>query len=84
MTWLLPMTELGRMMVRWWIGSYTETRRNLDLVHTALQAAFDQAGIAFAPKTQSISLRADGQTVQRVSAAFRRTRGEDSQGANDG
>jgi len=69
---------------RWWIESYEETRRNLDLVHTALQAAFDQAGIAFAPKTQSVRLRADGQTVQRVSAAFHRTRDEDTQGASDG
>ena len=53
-------------------------------MHTALQTAFDQAGIAFAPKTHSVKLLADAQTVQRVSAAFRRTRGEDTQGASDG
>ncbi|MFC2037902.1 mechanosensitive ion channel family protein [Chloroflexota bacterium] len=72
------------LRARWWIRSYTEMRHNLDKVHTALQAAFDQAGIAFAPKTQSVRLHADAQTVQRVSAAFRRTRGEDTQGASDG
>ena len=72
------------LRVRWWIRSYTEMRQNQDRVHTALQAAFDQAGIAFAPKTQSVRLHADAQTVQRVSAAFRRTRGEDTQGASDG
>ena len=72
------------LRARWWIESYAETRHNLDKVHTALQAAFDQAGIAFAPKTQSVKLSADTQTVQRLSAAFRRTRGEDTQGASDG
>jgi small-conductance mechanosensitive channel len=67
--------------VRWWIESYQETRRNLDQVHTALQSAFDQAGIAFAPRTQSVKLRADADTVRRVSAALRRPTGTDPGGA---
>ncbi len=31
--------------VRWWIETYKDKRRNLDLVHTALQGALDEAGI---------------------------------------
>jgi small-conductance mechanosensitive channel len=68
---------------RWWITSYQETRRNLDQVHTALQAAFNQAGIPFAPKTQSVRLRADAGTVRRVSAAFGRQGGEDPGGTGN-
>ena len=68
---------------RWWITSYQETRRNLDQVHTALQAAFNQAGIPFAPRIQSVKLRADADTVRRVSAAFRRPGGEGPGGAGN-
>jgi len=68
---------------RWWITSYQETRRNLDQVHTALQAAFDQAGIPFAPRIQSVKLRADADTVRRVSAVFRRPAGEGPGGAGN-
>jgi small-conductance mechanosensitive channel len=56
--------------VRWWITSYVALRRNLDQVHTALQAAFDGAGIPFASTTQTITLQADARTVRRVSSAF--------------
>jgi small-conductance mechanosensitive channel len=69
--------------VRWWIESYQDTRRNLDQVHTALQRAFDQAGIPFAPRTQSVKLRADADTVRRVSAAFRHRRGEGPGGGDN-
>jgi small-conductance mechanosensitive channel len=31
--------------VCWWIETYKDKRRNLDLVHTALQGALDEAGI---------------------------------------
>ena len=31
--------------VRWWMGSYVDTRRILDKVHTNVQAALDSAGI---------------------------------------
>jgi MscS family membrane protein len=68
---------------RWWIESYQETRRNLDQVHTALQAAFNQAGIPFAPKIQSVKLRAAADTVRRVSAAFRRPAGKGPEGAGN-
>jgi MscS family membrane protein len=57
--------------VRWWIGTYVVLRRNLDQVHTALQAAFDQAGIPFASTTQSVKLRVDPDTVRRVSTTFK-------------
>ena len=46
-----------------------------------LQRAFDQAGIAFAPRTQSVRLQADADTVRRVSAALRRTAEKDPGGA---
>ena len=64
--------------VRWWITTYAALRRNLDQVHTALQAAFDEAGIPFASATQTITLRADAQTVRRVSTAFDGHRGTGS------
>ena len=57
--------------VRWWIETYAVLRRNLDLVHTALQEAFDQAGIPFASTTQSVKLRADAETVRRVASTFK-------------
>jgi small-conductance mechanosensitive channel len=57
--------------VRWWIGTYVAFRRNLDQVHTALQAAFDQAGIPFASTTQSVKLQVDSETVRRVSSTFK-------------
>jgi small-conductance mechanosensitive channel len=60
--------------VRWWIASYVALRRNLDQVHTALQAAFDGAGIPFASTIQNITLRADARTVRRVSTVFDRHR----------
>jgi len=57
--------------VRWWIEDYRDLRRNLDRVHTALQAAFNQAGISFAPTTQSVKLQADSETVRRVASVFK-------------
>ncbi|MFN2226025.1 MAG: mechanosensitive ion channel domain-containing protein [Anaerolineae bacterium] len=69
--------------VRWWIASYAALRRNLDQVHTALQAAFDRAGIPFASPTQNITLRADAGTVRRVSSALREGRGAGSRKTND-
>jgi MscS family membrane protein len=60
--------------VRWWITTYAALRRNLDQVHTALQAAFDGAGIPFASTTQSITLQADAGTVRQVSSTFRKMR----------
>jgi small-conductance mechanosensitive channel len=69
--------------VRWWITSYVALRRNLDQVHTALQAAFDGAGIPFASTTQTITLQADARTVRRVSSAFDgRGRADSGKGSN--
>jgi MscS family membrane protein len=69
--------------VRWWIETYQDLRRNLDRVHTALQAAFDEAGIPFASTTQSVKLRADAETVRRVSSAFQRGDGGKPWGETD-
>ncbi len=57
--------------VRWWIETYVDLRRNLDRVHTALQVAFDEAGIPFAYTTQSVRLQTDAETVHRMAATFR-------------
>jgi MscS family membrane protein len=57
--------------VRWWIETYAVRSSNLDQVHTALQAAFGRAGIDFATTTESVKLRADGETVRRVASTFR-------------
>jgi MscS family membrane protein len=63
--------------VRWWIETYEILRRNLDWVHTALQAAFDEAGIPFASTTQNVKLQADAETVRRISSALQGRRGTD-------
>jgi small-conductance mechanosensitive channel len=57
--------------VRWWIRTYEILRPNFDRVHTALQAAFDQAGIPFGSTTQSVKLQVDSETVRRVSSTFK-------------
>jgi small-conductance mechanosensitive channel len=67
--------------IRWWIWTYAALRRNLDQVHTALQAAFDQAGIPFASTTQTIKLQADSETVRRVASSLRSGDGKRHEGA---
>ena len=69
--------------VRWWIGNYSELRHNLDQVLTALQAAFDQAGIPFASTTQNVKLQADLATVRRVAATFKGRGGTGPGGQTD-
>jgi small-conductance mechanosensitive channel len=69
--------------VRWWIATYAALRRNLDQVHTALQAAFDGAGIPFATTTQTITLQTDAGTVRRVSSTLRGGRGAGSGKTSD-
>jgi small-conductance mechanosensitive channel len=69
--------------VRWWIETYVDLRRNLDRVHTALQTAFDEAGIPFASTTQSVRLQADAETVQRVAATFKGRGGTGPGGPTD-
>jgi small-conductance mechanosensitive channel len=67
----IEMGDYGAIFrVRWWIETYEILRRNLDQVHTALQVAFDGAGIPFASTTQNVRLQADAGTVQRLSSAF--------------
>ena len=51
--------------VRWWIGSYEDTRRIIDRVHTALQEALDVAGIVSPYPTQSLNLHFDPETTER-------------------
>jgi MscS family membrane protein len=69
--------------VRWWIATYAARRRNLDDVHTALQAALDEAGIPFASTTQSVKLQADLETVRRVASTFKARGGTRPMGEPD-
>jgi small-conductance mechanosensitive channel len=46
--------------VRWWIGSYQDTRRMFDRVHTVLQQALDEAGIESPFPTQTLNLQSEG------------------------
>lgn len=45
--------------VRWWIESFTDTRRVFDRVNTALQLALDEAGIVMPPTQYEVSLKVD-------------------------
>ena len=46
--------------VRWWIGSYQDTRRMFDRVHTVLQQALDEAGIESPFHTQTLNVQLEG------------------------
>ena len=45
--------------VRWWLGSYVDTRHVFDRVNTALQIAIDEAGIEMPFPTQDLNIRID-------------------------
>jgi MscS family membrane protein len=53
--------------VRWWIGSYADTRRMYDRVHTVLQNALDEAGIESPFPTQKINLHMERKTAGQLS-----------------
>jgi len=53
--------------VRWWIGSYADTRRMYDRVHTVLQNALDEAGIESPFPTQNISLHMERKPTGQLS-----------------
>jgi len=57
--------------VRWWIGSYVDTRRMFDRVHTALQHALDAAGVDMPYPTQNFNLQVERETAGRIARAFR-------------
>jgi MscS family membrane protein len=56
--------------VRWWIESYVDTRRMFDQVNTALQMAFDEAGIEM-PVTYDVNLKIGDEDAKRFATAFR-------------
>ena len=58
--------------VRWWIVSYADTRRMFDRVHTALQYAFDKAGIVSPHISSNINFMIDQENAGRVSQALTR------------
>jgi small-conductance mechanosensitive channel len=57
--------------VRWWIGSYEDTRRMFDRVNTALQEVFDAHGIDTPFPTHTMNLQVDQKTAANLSEAFR-------------
>jgi small-conductance mechanosensitive channel len=80
----IDMRSIGiTFRVRWWIEDYWVRYRNIDMVHTALQAAFDREGIPFASLTRSVKLQADLETVRRVAATFRKRGGSNPGGQTD-
>ena len=68
----IDMTGLAmRFRIRWWIGSYADTRRMFDRVHTAIQNALDKAGIVSPHIADNVNLLVDQQTSDRLSRAFK-------------
>jgi potassium efflux system protein len=57
--------------VRWWMGSYVDTRRVQDKVHTNIQAALNAAGIVIAFPQQDIHLQIGSETVGALSQVIR-------------
>ena len=53
--------------VRWWMGSYTDTRTLEDQVLTQIHAAFDAAGIEIPFPQQDVHLDITSQTVEQIS-----------------
>lgn len=57
--------------VRWWIGSFVDTRRMLDRVHTALQRELDAANIRVWPYVGfDVQLHMQREMAEQVSGAF--------------
>ena len=57
--------------VRWWNESYTDTRRIIDQVHTALQETLDAAGIEMPYPTEAVNVQVEPETAARLAQAFR-------------
>ena len=57
--------------VRWWIESYSDTRRMFDRVHTALQKALDEAGIEMPFPTQNVNVQVEQETAERIAQTLR-------------
>ena len=59
--------------VRWWIGSYADTRRVTHWVHTALQQTLDNAGIEMPYPTEAVNVQVEPEAAERLAQAFRET-----------
>ena len=57
--------------VRWWNESYTDTRRIIDQVHTALQGTLDAAGIEMPYPTEAVNFQVEQESAERLAQAFR-------------
>ena len=57
--------------VRWWLESYEDTLRMFDRVNTALQNAFDTAGIITPYPIHTMNLMVDDQSAHNLTQAFR-------------
>jgi small-conductance mechanosensitive channel len=61
--------------VRWWVGTYADTRRVTDKIHTAIQHALDAAGIVSPYPTQmllmqSLSLEGEAEESQASGGTY--------------
>lgn len=56
--------------VRWWIESYTDTRRILDRVHTSIQTALDADSIEIPFPTASQHVQLEPETIGELTAAI--------------
>lgn len=72
-----------RFRLRWWIESYTDTRRMLDRVHTAIQHALDEAGIESPNIADNVNLLVGQETSERLSQAFGSPRSDGSRTGDD-
>ena len=67
----IEMGDSARILrVRWWIGSYVETRQMFDRVHTAMERALDEANVDMPFPTQSIRLQLDPETANELPHAL--------------
>ncbi len=57
--------------VRWWIGSYADTRRVTQRVHTALQQTLDDARVEMPYPREADNVQVEQRAAERLAHAFR-------------
>jgi small-conductance mechanosensitive channel len=66
--------------VRWWMGSYVDTRHILDRVHTSIHAAFDAAGIQIPFPQRDLHLDIVPETAGQITKAIKDSKQPGSNG----
>ena len=57
--------------VRWWIDSYTDTRRMFDKVNEAMYKALDAAGVNMPFTTYDVNVKLDAEDAERFAGTLR-------------